>query len=268
MKATALLRAPSKLKLRESDAARRPLDDGDKAAVKDRTEKLLERVAELQPMLHAQRRHKVLLVLQGMDASGKDGAIRTLFGQINPVGIRAEWFQAPTAVEAAHDYLWRVHRKVPGLGELTVFNRSHYEDVLVARVLGTVDAREAGRRLAQIRDFERMLAETGTTILKVFLHISKDEQRERLQARIDDPEKQWKFDPSDIAQRAKWNTFQRLYEEVIAATDADHAPWYVVPADSKPHRDLAIAALLLETLKGLKPRWPKPHPMVKDLKIR
>lgn len=268
MKASALFRAPSKLKLRDSDAARRPLDGGGKAEIKEKTDQLLERVAGLQPMLHAQRKHKVLLVLQGMDACGKDGAVRTLFGKINPVGIRAAWFQTPTASEAAHDYLWRVHRMVPGLGELTVFNRSHYEDVLVTRVLGTVDAREARRRYAQIRDFERMLAETGTTILKVFLHISKDEQRERLQARIDDPGKQWKFDPSDLEQRKKWSTFQRLYEEAIVATDADHAPWYVVPADSKPHRDLAIAALLLETLEGLKLRWPKPDPMVTDLKIK
>jgi polyphosphate kinase 2 (PPK2 family) len=161
-----------------------------------------------------------------------------------------------------------VHRYVPAKGEMVVFNRSHYEEVLVTRVLKQIDGKECRRRYAQIRDFERMLAETGTTILKVFLHISKDEQRQRLQARLDNPKKQWKFDPSDIEQRKKWRTFQRAYEDAIRATDADHAPWYVVPADSKPHRDVAIASLLLETLESLKLRWPQPHPGMATATIR
>lgn len=149
-----------------------------------------------------------------------------------------------------------------------VFNRSHYEDVLITRVLGMIDARECKRRYAHIRDFERMLAESGTTIIKVFLHISKDEQRERLQDRLDDPEKQWKLDPADFEQRKKWPAFQRAYGEALRETDADHAPWYVVPADSKAHRNLAIASLLLETLEELRLSWPKPDPELLKLKFK
>ncbi|CAN7651337.1 polyphosphate kinase 2 family protein [Pseudoduganella sp. LjRoot289] len=272
MKNLNLFRIPTDLKLREADAASQPLaaggKDGGKNGVKEETERLLERIAELQPMLHAQGKHKVLLVLQGMDTSGKDGAIRSLFSKINPVGLRAVAFKAPTDTEAAHDFLWRVHREVPGQGEIVVFNRSHYEDVLITRVLGMVDAKECKRRYAHIRDFERMLAETGTVVIKVFLHISKDEQRARLQARLDDPAKQWKFDPADIAQRKKWSAFHRAYEEAMLATDAGHAPWYVVPADSKPQRNLAIASILLETLEGLKLRWPKPDPALADVSIK
>ena len=280
MKTLPLLRIPSGFTLQDDDASRQPLKelyadtgkDGGKSAtkdaVRDATERLLERVAELQPMLHAQRQHKVLLLLQGMDTSGKDGVIRSLYGSINPVGLRAEGFAAPTPIELSHDYLWRVHRVVPAQGEMVVFNRSHYEDVLVPRVLEMIDKDECQRRYAHIRDFERMLAETGTVIIKVFLHLSKDEQRERLQARLDDPAKQWKFDPNDLAQRKKWSDFQRAYEDAMLATDADHAPWYVVPADSKTQRNLAIASILLETLEGLKLDWPKPDPALADVKIK
>jgi PPK2 family polyphosphate:nucleotide phosphotransferase len=267
-KALELFRLPADFKLRDADASRQPLGDGDKGDDKETTAALLERVAALQPMLYAQRKHKVLLVLQGMDASGKDGAVRSLFGAINPVGLRAVSFKAPTELELAHDYLWRVHREVPAKGELTVFNRSHYEDVLITRVLGMVDDKECKRRYAHIRDFERMLAETGTTIIKVFLHVSKDEQRSRLQARLDDPAKQWKLDPADFELRKKWSAFRRAYEDALRETDASHAPWYVVPADSKPHRDLAIASILLETLEGLKLKWPKPDPALLAIKIK
>lgn len=268
MKARDLFRVPDNFTLRDADAAAQPFGDGSKAGDKERTKALLEQVNDLQTMLYAQRRHKVLLVLQGMDTSGKDGAVRSLYSEINPVGLRTAAFKAPTELEAGYDYLWRVHRHVPAKGEMVVFNRSHYEDVLITRVLKQVDSRECLRRYAHIRDFERMLAETGTTILKVFLHISKDEQRKRLQARIEDPKKQWKFDQSDIEQRKKWRTFQGAYQEAILATDADHAPWYIVPADSKPHRDLAIAALLLETLQGLRLRWPEPDASLAEMTIR
>jgi PPK2 family polyphosphate:nucleotide phosphotransferase len=268
MKVRNLFRAPHDLTLDDADAARQPLGDGSKSGDKALVDELLDKVSDLQTMLYAQRKHKVLLVLQGMDTSGKDGAIRTLYSKVHPVGLRAEAFKAPTPLEAGYDYLWRVHRYVPAKGEMVVFNRSHYEEVLVTRVLKQIDGKECRRRYAQIRDFERMLAETGTTILKVFLHISKDEQRQRLQARLDNPKKQWKFDPSDIEQRKKWRTFQRAYEDAIRATDADHAPWYVVPADSKPHRDVAIASLLLETLESLKLRWPQPHPGMATATIR
>jgi PPK2 family polyphosphate:nucleotide phosphotransferase len=270
--ARSLLRFSPDAKLRDADAGRQPLSDAAgsnaKADIKEATARLLGRLADLQPMLQAQGKHKVLLVLQGMDTSGKDGAVRSLFSTINPVGLRAVSFKAPSEIELGHDFLWRVHRETPAKGELVVFNRSHYEDVLITRVLGMIDAKECRRRYEHIRDFERMLAETGTTILKVFLHISKDEQRERLQARLDDPAKRWKLDPADFEQRKKWSVFQRAYQDAMQATDADHAPWYVVPADSKPHRNLAIASLLLETLERLKLDWPKPDPALLDMKFK
>jgi PPK2 family polyphosphate:nucleotide phosphotransferase len=193
-----------------------------------------------------------------MDTAGKDGTVRSLFSQINPMGVNAIAFGVPTAREQAHDMFWRVHPHVPGKGEIAIFNRSHYEEVLVPRILGTVDEQECARRYAQIRDFERMLSESGTTIVKVFLHISKDEQKKRLQERLDDPEKHWKFDPSDLAARARWDDYRHAYVDALNATDRDHAPWYVVPADSKTHRNLIIANILLETMQGMQLVWPQP----------
>jgi PPK2 family polyphosphate:nucleotide phosphotransferase len=260
-------RAPKKLELRDKDAGDTPLRDDKKGKLKNGELKERERaltveltgeIAKLQEKLYAARDQKLLLILQGMDTSGKDGTVRSLFSQINPMGLHATGFVAPTEQEKAHDFLWRVHARVPGKGEIGIFNRSHYEDVLVPRVLGTLDDKECERRYAQIRDFERMLAETGTTVMKVFLHISKDEQRERLQARLDDPEKHWKFDPADLAARAKWDVYQRAYADAINATDCDHAPWYIVPADSKTHRNLIIAHLMLETMQNMKLEWPAP----------
>ena len=269
-------RAPSNLELRDKDAADTPLRDDKKGKlkngeVKEReralTVELTEEIAKLQEKLYAARDQKLLLILQGMDTSGKDGTVRALFSQINPMGLHATGFVAPTDKEKAHDFLWRVHARVPGKGEIGIFNRSHYEDVLVPRVSGDLDDDARERRFAQIRDFERMLAETGTTIVKVFLHISKDEQRERLQARLDDPEKHWKFDPADLAARTKWDVYQRAYADTINATDRDHAPWYVVPADSKTHRNLIIAHLLLETMRGMKLAWPAPKADMSKVKI-
>jgi PPK2 family polyphosphate:nucleotide phosphotransferase len=270
MKALERFRAGKEVKLRDEDAGATPLREhheknGGKHAkgeLKERertlTAELTAAAARLQEMLYAGRRKKLLLVLQGMDTAGKDGTVRALFSQINPMGLRATAFAAPTERERAHDFLWRIHAHVPGNGEIAIFNRSHYEDVLVPRVLGDIDGKELKRRYTHIRDFERMLADTGTTIMKVFLHISKDEQRERLQARLDDPEKHWKFDPNDLVVRERWEDYQRAYEDAIGATDAGHAPWYVVPADSKTHRNLIIATLLLETLQGMKLDWPAP----------
>ena len=228
---------------------------------------LTAQIEQQQAMLYAQRRQKVLLVLQGMDTAGKDGTVRAMFSNINPMGIRAVAFKGPTDIELAHDYLWRVHQQVPVAGEIAIFNRSHYEDVLITVVQGMIDQKECQRRYPQIRDFERMLSETGTVIVKVFLHISKDEQRARLQERLDDPDKQWKFDPNDIAQRKKWDDYQAAYQRAIVETDADHAPWYVVPANSKTQRNLAIASLLLETLQSLKLDFPPPNPKLSKLKV-
>ncbi|MFM9435477.1 PPK2 family polyphosphate:nucleotide phosphotransferase [Janthinobacterium sp. CG_23.3] len=238
-----------------------------KALDREETLALTAQIAECQQMLYAQRQQKVLLVLQGMDTSGKDGTVQAMFSNINPMGLRAVAFKGPTDVELAHDYLWRVHQQVPVRGEIAIFNRSHYEDVLITRVQKWIDDKECQRRYGQIRDFERMLAETGTVVVKVLLHISKDEQRERLQQRLDDPDRQWKFDPNDLVQRKLWDDYQRAYERAIEETDADHAPWYVVPANSKTQRNLVVASLLLETLQGMKLSFPPPNPELGALKV-
>ena len=263
-------RASARQKLREEDAddsafssrAANPELSKSKGKALDikRTDALIKRISSLQNMLYAQRKQKVLLVLQGMDTSGKDGTIRAMFSGVSPMGVSAVAFKSPTDEELAHDYLWRVHQHVPVKGQIAIFNRSHYEDVLITKVQNWIDDKECKRRYAQIRDFERMLAETGTVIVKVFLHISKEEQRERLQERLDDPDKQWKFAPTDIEQRKKWDAYQRAYEQAIRETDKPHAPWYIVPANSKTHRNLVIASLLLETLEGMELSFPPPHP--------
>jgi PPK2 family polyphosphate:nucleotide phosphotransferase len=272
MKILERFRAPKDLVLKDEHAGDKPLrdDDGGKlknGAIKEReralTVELTDEVAKLQEKLYAARERKLLLILQGMDTSGKDGTVRALFSQINPMGLRAAGFVAPTERERAHDFLWRVHPHVPAKGEIAIFNRSHYEDVLVPRVAGDLKNGELKRRYAQIRDFERMLHETGTTVVKVFLHLSKDEQKKRLQERLDDPEKHWKFDTADLAARARWDDYQQAYSDAINATDADHAPWYIVPADSKTHRNLIIAHLLLETMRGMDLAWPAPKDLSK-----
>jgi PPK2 family polyphosphate:nucleotide phosphotransferase len=277
MKASARFRASAGIKLRDEDAGATPLRDPDardtlskdeiKQQERDATTVLTGHIAQLQQMLYAQRQRKLLIVLQGMDTSGKDGTVRVLFSQINPMGLRGVTFKAPSLDELAHDFLWRVHRQVPAKGEIAIFNRSHYEDVLITIVQDMIDEKECKRRYAHIRDFERMLAETGTVIVKIFLHISKDEQRKRLQERLDDPDKQWKFDEGDIVQRKKWDDYQRAYERAIAATDADHAPWYVIPADSKTHRNLLISTLLLDIMQSLKLSYPEPDARLSKLKI-
>jgi PPK2 family polyphosphate:nucleotide phosphotransferase len=218
--------------------------------------------------LHAEGKRKVLLVLQGMDTSGKDGTIRHVFSECDPLGIRLANFKAPSTEELAHDYLWRVHQQVPKAGELVIFNRSHYEDVVIVKVHNWIDEDECKRRYAQINDFERMLTETGTTIIKCFLHISKDEQRKRLQERLDDPAKTWKFNPGDIKERALWPNYTEAYEQAIKATSTKYAPWHIVPADSKTNRNLLISRLLLSTLKDLDLRYPAVPAEYKSMKIQ
>lgn len=277
MKARERFRAGAKVRLREEDAGHTPLRDPAaretlskdeiKARERSATADLVGHIAVIQEMLYAQRQHKLLIVLQGMDTSGKDGTIRALFSRVNPMGLRGVTFKAPHDEELAHDYLWRVHSQVPAKGEIALFNRSHYEDVLITRVQDMIDDKECKRRYAQICDFERMLSETGTVIIKIFLHISKDEQRKRLQERLDDPDKQWKFDENDLVQRKKWDDYMRAYERAIMATDVDHAPWYIIPADSKTHRNLLISTLLLEILQGLKLTFPAPDARLSKLKV-
>jgi PPK2 family polyphosphate:nucleotide phosphotransferase len=260
-------RPESKLKLDDAGAGAKPLSSGKKTDDQARVAQMAERIAELQNVFYAEHRAKLLIVLQGMDTSGKDGTIAGVFGRIDPLGIRSIAFKAPTARELDHDYLWRVHREVPARGEIVIFNRSHYEDVLITRVHDWIDAKECQRRYAQIRDFERMLTETGTVLLKFFLHISADEQKQRLQERLADPDKHWKFDPQDLKERVFWPAYQRAYADAISATDAAHAPWYLIPADSKTHRNLAIATVVLETLEQMKLAYPPPHPEYLTLAI-
>jgi PPK2 family polyphosphate:nucleotide phosphotransferase len=232
--------------------------DGDKAAGKARLLELTDELEELQELLYAEGKHKVLIVLQATDTGGKDGTIRHVFDGVNPQGVKVASFKKPTPRELAHDYLWRIHRHTPGAGEITIFNRSHYEDVLVVRVHSLVPEERWSRRYDHINAFERMLADEGTTILKFFLHISKAEQAERLQARLDTPHKQWKFAKGDLAEREKWDDYRAAFEEMLSKTSTPWAPWYVVPADRKWYRNLVISSVVTETLRRLDMAYPEP----------
>ncbi len=221
-----------------------------------RTAELNERLEELQELLYAEGKHKVLVVIQATDTGGKDGTIRHVFDGVNPQGVTVASFKRPTDEELAHDYLWRVHRHTPKNGEITIFNRSHYEDVLVVRVHDIVPEKRWSRRYDHINNFEQLLSDEGTTIVKLFLHISKDEQRERLQARIDTPRKNWKFDSGDLREREHWNDYQEAFRVMLERTSTDDAPWYVIPADRKWYRNLVISEILVETLERLDMRYP------------
>jgi PPK2 family polyphosphate:nucleotide phosphotransferase len=228
---------------------------------------LNERLEELQELLYAEHEHKVLIVLQAMDTGGKDGTIRHVFEGVNPQGVRVAGFKKPTAEELAHDYLWRVHKQVPGRGEIVIFNRSHYEDVLVVRVHNLVPQEVWSRRYDHINSFECMLADEGTTILKFFLHIDLDEQRERFQARLDEPDKRWKFNPGDLEERKLWPKYMEAYEDAIARTSTSWAPWYIVPANRKWYRNLVVGTVITETLDGLGMRYPEPAFDPADIRI-
>jgi PPK2 family polyphosphate:nucleotide phosphotransferase len=217
------------------------------------------RLEQLQERLWAGHRHGVLVVLQGMDTSGKDGTIGHVFEGVNPLGVRVAAFKAPTLEERDHDFLWRVHPRVPGRGEMVIFNRSHYEDVLAARVHNFVPEKVWKARYRQINDFERLLAENDTVILKFLLHIDRDEQKERLQERLDDPEKRWKFRLGDLDDRALWGEYMKAYEDLLTKTSTEHAPWYVVPANKKWYRNLVVATVLVEALEKLDLHPPEPE---------
>ena len=257
----------SQVDLSRIDAGDTSAFPGGKSDTKEVFAKLNDRLEELQEMLWAENRHKVLVVLQGMDTSGKDGTIRHVFDGVNPLGVRVASFKAPTPEELAHDFLWRVHPKVPGSGEMVIFNRSHYEDVLAVRVKELAPPKVWKPRYDQINDFERLLAESGTTILKFFLHIDKDEQAKRLQARLDDPTKRWKFRKGDLEDRKLWKKFTEAYEEALSRTSKDDAPWYVVPANKKWYRNLVVATILVETLEKLDMRYPEPEEDLDGIKI-
>jgi PPK2 family polyphosphate:nucleotide phosphotransferase len=263
-----------RLRVAPGDAARLddrdPRDDlglTDKASAKDVGENLLGELFDLQRLLWAEDRRSVLLVLQGMDTSGKDGTIRRVFTGLNPQGVHVASFKKPTEHELDHDYLWRVHAACPPRGSLGIFNRSHYEDVGIVRVNRWIDEDEVQRRFGQIRRFEQHLADNGTAIRKVFLHISKDEQRERLQERIDTPEKHWKFNLDDLEARKQWDDYMRAYEDAITATSMEDAPWFVVPADRKWVRDVAVTTILADALRSMDLRPPEPDPALRGIVV-
>ena len=221
-----------------------------------KTAELAEELAEWQERLYAEGKQSLLLVLQARDAAGKDGAVKKVIGAFNPAGVQIANFKQPSAEELSHDFLWRVHQKAPAKGYVGVFNRSHYEDVLVTRVYDMIDDKTAESRLEHIRNFESLLTDSGTRIVKVYLHISQDEQKERLQARLDEPGKNWKFNPGDLKDRENWDKFTDAYEDALT-TSTDAAPWYVVPADRKWYRDLVLSRILLDALKEMDPQYPQ-----------
>ncbi|MBX3322084.1 MAG: polyphosphate kinase 2 family protein [Phycisphaeraceae bacterium] len=218
----------------------------------------VDAMRRLQERLYAEGKRSMLIVLQGMDASGKDGTTRHVFGPLNPQGVRVTSFKQPTALELSHDFLWRVHRAVPAGGMIAVFNRSHYEDVGVVRVNGLVPKEVWQARYEQINAFESLLTSNGTVILKFFLHLSREEQKIRLQDRIDTPRKHWKFSPGDLEERKKWDLYREAYEEAIVRCSTDAGPWFVIPADRKWYRNFAVASVVRETLEAMNPKIPKP----------
>jgi PPK2 family polyphosphate:nucleotide phosphotransferase len=254
---------PARLAERETGAT---LGLDDKKAGRKELHALNERLRDLHSRQWAAERRAVLVVLQGMDTSGKDGAVKKVFGALDPQGFQVTPFKAPCGSELEHDYLWRVHAMTPRTGTIGVFNRSHYEDVVAVRVRKIAEV-DWGRRFHHIREFERMLAEETTSVVKIFLHISREEQRERLQARLDKPHKRWKFRTGDLEDRRLWDDFQAAYEEAITATSTSWAPWYVVPADRKWVRDVAVARIMVDVLEGIDPQYPAPDPNLDDVTI-
>ncbi len=247
-----------KIELKDSDPSSTGEFEGDKKAGLQAVRGLLQELDSLQELLYAEHKHKVLIVLQGMDASGKDGTIRRVFEGVNPQGVRVASFKPPTPLELDHDYLWRIHKQAPGNGEMVIFNRSHYEDVLTVRVHRLVPAKVWRARYKQINDFERMLNQEGTLILKFFLNIGFEEQKSRLRERLEDDTKQWKYDPNDLKERALWKQYMQAYEDALNKTDTDYAPWYVVPSDHKWFRDWVVAGTLVQALKALNMHYPSP----------
>ena len=254
-----LVKPGSNVKLSEWDPNNTGEFKGGKKEGLAKLEKLNDKLESLQELLYAEHKHKVLVVLQAMDTGGKDGVIRRVFDGVNPSGVRVVSFKAPTPEELAHDFLWRIRKGVPDVGEMVIFNRSQYEDVLVVRVHNLVPPEVWGARFEQINAFERELAESGTTILKFYLHIDMDEQKERLQARLDDPTKRWKFRLGDLEERKRWSDYMQAYEDVLSRTSTEVAPWYIVPANRKWFRDLVISTVLVDMLDGLKMKYPKPE---------
>ena len=240
----------------------------DKDKTKAKTEKLCDRIGDLQHLLYADARHSLLIVLQGMDTSGKDGTVKHVLDSVNPAGVETANFKTPSREELAHDFLWRIHKALPRYGNMGVFNRSQYEDVLVVRVLKLQPPEIWKARYEQINAFEKMLVENRITVLKFFLHISKEEQAERLKARLADPRKNWKFDPEDLRMRAQWDKFMAAYEDAINLCSTKHAPWHIIPANHKWYRDYVISRVVVKALEKMTLSWPKPKTDLSRIKIR
>jgi PPK2 family polyphosphate:nucleotide phosphotransferase len=251
-----LIKPGAEVDLGKIDGGEKTLFKGEKEDYQAQFEALRDELQELQKRLYAQNKHRILVVMQAMDTGGKDGCIKHVFSRIDPQGIHVRSFKKPSEEEMSYDFLWRVHSKVPHRGQLVIFNRSHYEDVIAVRVKKIFPDAVWKRRQRHIVEFERMLAEEGTTIVKIFLHISKDEQKKRLQSRLDDPIKHWKINPDDLVDRAHWDEFMAAYEDVMAKTSTEFAPWYVIPADRKWYRNLCVARIMLDTLKKLNMEYP------------
>jgi PPK2 family polyphosphate:nucleotide phosphotransferase len=246
----------------DAAAAAPPADAPDTKTLRERLDGLGDEMAELQEALYAEGRRSLLVVLQARDTGGKDGAIRQVFAALDPMGVEVSSFKAPTPAELGHDYLWRIHQRVPARGMIGVFNRSHYEDVLVVRVHELVPEEVWRARYDQINAFERHLADNGVVILKFCLHISREEQRRRLLARLTDPTKNWKFNPGDLRERKRWDAYTAAYADAIGLTNTAWAPWYIVPADCKPWRDVVMAQVIVETLERMAPQFPAAAPTV------
>jgi PPK2 family polyphosphate:nucleotide phosphotransferase len=235
-------------------------------AAEDEMARHVEALVELQALLYAEGKSSVLIVLQGLDGAGKDGTIKHVFKGVNPQGTKVQAFKVPTPEEAAHDFLWRAHKATPGKGEIVIFNRSHYEDVLVVRVHDLVPKKVWSKRYKAIRAFESNLADSGTVILKFFLHISYEEQLERFRKRLDDPQRQWKISESDYAERKFWGDYQRAYEDALAETSTNYAPWFVIPSNHKWFRNLAISNIIVDSLRALDMKLPPPRVDLKDIR--
>jgi len=249
----------SRIDLSEWDPDDLAAFDGEKDDAKELFEDTVERIAELQHLMWAENKHSLLVVIQAMDTGGKDSTIRSVFSGVNPQGVRVANFKAPTDRELEHDYLWRVHPHTPGKGEIAVFNRSHYEDVLIVRVLGLAPEERWSRRYRHIREFEQLLADEGTTIVKLYLHISKEEQAERLQDRLDTPHKLWKFNTGDLEHRALWKDYMEAFEVALSETSTAAAPWYIIPANRKWYRNFVIGRILVDVLESLDMSFPEPE---------
>ncbi|NNC88842.1 MAG: polyphosphate kinase 2 family protein [Akkermansiaceae bacterium] len=253
-----LVKEGSKVRLDEIDQNEKELfQHGGKAEHLPYFDELRQELQLLQKVLYAENKRRVLVVIQAMDTGGKDGCVKSVFSRVDPQGINVKSFKKPTEAEMSRDFLWRVHQQVPRNGHITVFNRSHYEDIIAVRVKKIFEPKVWKRRYQHVLDFERMLAEEGTVIVKFFLHISKEEQRRRLEARLVNPAKHWKFNPDDLADRALWGEFMEAYEDLIERTSQKHAPWYIIPADRKWYRNLCVARIMVDTLRSLDMKYPK-----------